>query len=109
MQRIARGVGRSLVSLAAMAIAFGPSAAKADFISYQLETVIPVPPAPDNQAPGGAFTTYDISFFDATTPLSSLGYRPASTDATYSSVTNMIAAGTRASPGTRVVTPTCPP
>src|SRR4051812_9104358 len=88
MQRIARGVGRSLVSLAAMAIAFGPSAAKADFISYQLETVIPVPPAPDNQAPGGAFTTYDISFFDASTQLYYLGDRSNAAVDIFSAATN---------------------
>lgn len=35
--------------------------------AYQLITEIPVPPSPANLYPGGPFTTYDISFFDANT------------------------------------------
>ena len=88
MQRVARSVGRSLLSLLAIAISFVPTAAKADFIFYQLEGLIPVPAAPDNQAPGGAFTTYDISFFDGTTQQYYLGDRSNAAVDIFSATTN---------------------
>jgi len=57
---VALGIG-GLVSLA-------PSPASADVL-YGLLTTIPVTPSAANVQPGGAFTSFDISFIDPTTRL----------------------------------------
>ena len=51
-----------LAGLVAMAAAVGPAAAQ-----LALETYIPVPAGPANFQPGGAFSSFDISFADPVT------------------------------------------
>jgi hypothetical protein len=89
MQYVARIAGRSLFAcVAAIAIGLGIGSAKAELIFYQFDTLIPVPASPDNQAPGGAFTTYDISFFDANTQMYYLGDRSNASVDVFSAATN---------------------
>jgi hypothetical protein len=76
----------SLLVAAAAGLASDP--ARADFIFYQLEALIPVPATPDNKAPGGVFTTYDISFFDANTQMYYLGDRSNAAVDIFSAATN---------------------
>jgi hypothetical protein len=75
-----------LPCLLAVAMGIGPAAA--DLIFYALDTLIPVPPSADNKAPGGVFTTYDISFFDANTQMYYLGDRSNAAVDIFSAATN---------------------
>ena len=54
---------------------------------YHLLTTIPVPPSPDN-AQGGAFTTYDIAYFDGNTQLMYLADRSNASVDIFSAQTN---------------------
>jgi hypothetical protein len=88
MQRVAPATRLSFMSLlVAAAAGLGASPAMADPL-YTLETLIPVPAAPDNQSPTGAFTTYDISFFDANTQMYYLGDRSNAAVDIFSAATN---------------------
>jgi WD40 repeat protein len=53
-------MGAAIVSIMAAPVV-------ASATSYSLLTTIPVPPAAVNQQPGGAFTSFDISYFDPIT------------------------------------------
>src|SRR4051794_28333331 len=67
--RLSGRQARSTSLLLAVAIsACLSSAARADPI-YTLQTVIPLPVTAANTQPGGAFTSFDISFFDPVTRL----------------------------------------
>jgi hypothetical protein len=59
---------RGLTGVGGLVAALGiAGSAVASPISYGLLTTISVPPSADNVQPGGAFTSFDISFFDPTT------------------------------------------
>ncbi len=72
--------------LFSFALMFGSSPAAADPL-YHLLTTIPVPPSADN-AQGGAFTTYDIAYFDGTTQLMYLADRSNASVDIFSAKTN---------------------
>jgi hypothetical protein len=73
--------------MAAFVIGLGASPALADPF-YELDALIPVPATSANLAPGGAFTTYDISYFDANTQLYYLGDRSNAVVDVFSAATN---------------------
>jgi hypothetical protein len=58
--------------------------------TYVLLTTIPVPATPDNNVPGGKFTAYDISFFDANTQLYYLADRSNAAIDIFSAKTNAL-------------------
>ena len=72
--------------LFSFALMFGSSPAAADRL-YHLLTTIPVPSSPDN-AQGGAFTTYDIAYFDGTAQLMYLADRSNASVDIFSAKTN---------------------
>jgi hypothetical protein len=60
-----------LLGSAALSLALGAGAVPAQATTYSLQALIPVTASTDNNVPGGAFHTFDISYFD---PLTSLDY-----------------------------------
>jgi hypothetical protein len=72
--------------LFSFALMFGSSPAAANPL-YHLLTTIPVPPSADN-AQAGAFTTYDIAYFDGTTQLMYLADRSNASVDIFSAQTN---------------------
>ena len=72
--------------LCLLTLMLGPGLAPAEPL-YHLLTTIPVPPSADN-AQGGAFTTYDIAYFDGTTQLMYLADRSNASVDIFSAQTN---------------------
>jgi hypothetical protein len=83
--------------LFSFALMFGSSPAAADPL-YHLLTTIPVPPSLDN-AQGGAFTTYDIAYFDGTTQLMYLADRSNASVDIFSAQTNSFVGRVGGTPG----------
>jgi len=76
----------SAIVLFSFALIFGSSPGAADPL-YHLLTTIPVPPSADN-AQSGAFTTYDIAYFDGNTQLMYLADRSNASVDIFSAQTN---------------------
>src|SRR5947209_1076834 len=64
-RRLLRGIAMRTFGLATVLFAtLGAGVASAQPANYSLRTLITVPPTAANVQPGGAFTSFDIGFFD---------------------------------------------